>query len=120
MIDAKEHYKKYLDLYHTTIKPQHMSGFRPVGDWLILEVLPDCPDDLSSANTAGLMISKTMKKSEPVVFACLAAGPSCTTQVGDLVLCTFLAGDRFAESNVICVQERDVIGVWGNGIQKEG
>jgi hypothetical protein len=114
-----EYYSKYLDMYHTRVQPEHFEEFEPTQDWIALEVIPPSPSYLSSANKTGLIVTDTTRAQDALVYKVLRVGPQCTLKPGDFVLAMVNAGDRFEKSNMMVIQERDIIGKWGVGLAKK-
>jgi co-chaperonin GroES (HSP10) len=109
------HYDNHQDLFSRPVTTDTMRGAVPAPNWLILEAIPK-PDEHQS--TGGIiMTNAATKASTPLVFRVIAVGEGVGYTRDDLVLVSFLAGDKLSSEIVVCHQD-DIILKWGEGIRR--
>jgi hypothetical protein len=108
------HYDKYKNLYVNSVKREDMVGAIPHPDHVILYVIPRPKE---AAMVGKLLVQESSERpSEPLVFEVIAGGTRTPHKAGDLVCISFLAGDRFRDSDVVVCHKNDIILTWGRGL----
>lgn len=109
------HYDVYKDLYSQSVTLDTVAGARPAPGWLLLHVIPK-PDEHKTGGGI-IMTQQATKASTPVVYRVIAVGEGVSYKPDELVLISFLAGDRLSGEICLCSQE-DVVMTWGHGLMK--
>lgn len=110
-----KHYDVYRDLYSQPVDLDTVAGAQPAPGWLLLHVIPK-PTEHQSAGGI-IMTQQATKTSTPVVYRVIAVGEGVNYLPDDLILISFLAGDRL--SGEICLAHKDdVVMKWGHGLKK--
>lgn len=114
MIDVKDFYAKYRDLYATAVTADVVAGATPAPDWMILRVIPKPAEHKMAGGL--VMTNAATKTATPLVFEVLSVGRNVADYApGDLVLCSFLAQDKLSAEICLCNQE-DIILKYGAGL----
>jgi len=108
------YYDTYRDLYADPVTADVVAGATPAPGWLILRVIPKKPE----ARKGSILVNSATSNT-PVVYEVLAAGDGCRNEPGDLVLFSFLAGDKLS-AEIVVVSSEDIILTWGHGLRKDG
>jgi hypothetical protein len=118
--DIDSHYHSHKDLYTDDMGPDVFAGATLKEDWVLLQVIPPPPERLSSTNK-GIIVSTSKDPRPPVVYRVIQCGPAVKDIAVNQLCCPVLAaGMRFGGgSTCVLVKEKDILIVWGNGIQRE-
>lgn len=109
------HYDIYKDLYSEPVTLDTVAGAKPAPGWLLLHVIPKPTEHKTSGGI--IMTQQATKTSTPVVYKVIAVGEGVSYKPDDLVLISFLAGDRLSVEICLCSVD-DVVMTWGDGLKK--